>query len=454
MGTQTLSQTPAYRSQPEALPLQDRDAAFLANPGRIFAVYLGALLLFLQVSMLNMILSYLTRTNFRLLYLAGLPTFLAILIVGGVRRTFEGRQAYYWIGFVAWMIAAVPFSSWRSGSLALLITYLRTAFPMLFVTGGLAITWRECKVMMYAILGGAVVSLLSARFFASAAWADRAGLEFGTVANPNDLAGHLLLVLPFLFWRVLASRHVVVRVVAFAGVAYGLYVILESGSRGALVGLAAAGLFFLWRGSARQKVVLLAGAPILFAVLVTMVPQHVLHRMSSISADNPEGDAGARESTAMRMYVLRKSLAYTFQHPLFGVGPGQFGEYEGMHNQLAGMTHGYWHGAHNSYTEVSSECGIVAALFYVAAIFSSFRLLASVFRQARARGDCQDIRWAAFCIMLGMVGYCTAITFLNFAYFFYLPAMVGLAITFNRAAQREFSARGADLEGSPAWGYV
>ena len=61
---------------------------------------------------------------------------------------------------------------------------------------------------------------------------------------------------------------------------------------------------------------------------------------------------------------------------------------------------------------------------------------------------------AAFFIMLGMVGYCTAIAFLNFAYFFYLPAMAGLAISFNRAAQREFRARDADLAGSQPVGFV
>ncbi|MGA2723340.1 MAG: O-antigen ligase family protein [Bryobacteraceae bacterium] len=400
------------------------------------------MLLFLRVSMLNMVLSYLTRINFRLLYIVGLPTLLAIFFVGGIRRTFEGRPAYYWFGFVICMTLAVPFSSWRISSLDLVITYVRTAFPMLFVVGGLVITWRECKVTMYAILWGAVVNLLSARVFGSTAWADRAGLEFGTVANPNDFAGHLLLVIPFLLWPVLASRHILLRVAAFAGVAYGLYYVLASGSRGALVGLVVAGLFFLWRGSAQQKVALLLGAPILFAVLAAVVPQGVLHHIRSFSADNPDADSAAIESSVLRTYLLRTSVAYTLRHPLFGVGPGQFGEYEGTHNQLAGMTHGYWRDTHNTYTQVSSECGILAALFYVAAVFSSFRLLSSVFRQARARRDCQDIRLAAFCVMLGMVGYCTAITFLNFAYFFYLPAMVGLAVSFSRAAEREFRARG------------
>jgi hypothetical protein len=454
MASQTLSPTPAYRGQPEAQTLPDRDAAFLANPTRIFAVYLGAVLLFVHMGMAHQILTYLTRINFKLLYLIAVPTLLALPLVGGIRRTFEGRPAFYWLGFVICMIMALPFSTWRSSSLTLVMSYIRTQSPILFVVGGLVITWREFKVMMYAVLWGGVLNLATARIFSSTQWASRSGLEFGTVANPNDFAGHLLLVVPFLFWPVLASRRIVVRLVAFAGVAYGSYLVLASGSRGAAVGLVVAVLFFLWRGTGSQKIALLIGAPILFVLLIGVLPHTVWQHVKSFSADDPNADGAAIESSAMRMYLIRKSVAYTFQRPLFGVGPGQFGGYEGMHEQLGNYTHGYWHDTHNSYLQVASECGIPAAFFFMAAIFSSFRLLSSAFRQARPRRDCQDIRSAAFCIMLGMVGYFAAIAFLNFAYFFYLPAIVGLAIAFSRAARREFRARGVDLAGSPAMGHV
>jgi hypothetical protein len=454
MGPQTLSPTPAYGSQPEVQTPADREALFLTNPARIFTLYLGATLVFLRVSMMNQVLTFLTRINFRLLYFFGLPTLLAIFFVGGIRRTFEGRPAYYWIGFLLCMILAVPFSTWPGGSMPILIFYLRSEFPMLFVLAALVITWRECKMMMYAILGGAVVNLVTARFFTSAyGQGNRFGLEFGTVANPNDFAGHLLLVIPFLLWPVLASRNILLRGAALVGCVYGLYLVLVSGSRGAVVGLIAAGLFFLWRGTAPQKIALLAVAPILLAFVTVMMPQSTWQRVRAFLVDSPNTSEEARESSAMRMYLLRTSLAYTFQRPLFGFGPGEFGVYESMNTHLI-SGHGYGHDTHNSYTQVSTECGIPAVLFYIAGILSSFRLLGSAYRQARARQDCQDIRSAAFCVMLGMVGYCTAITFLNFAYFFYLPAMAGLAIAFNRAAQREFRARGVDLAGSRARAYV
>jgi hypothetical protein len=432
----------------------DRDAVFLTNPTRLFSVYLGAMLLFARVSMMNMVVSYVTHINFRLLYVFGLPALLSIFFVGGIRRTFEGRPAYYWAGFALCLIGAVPFSTWRGASFSLVLTYLRVDFVMLFVVGGLVITWRECKVMMYAVLWGGGINLATARLFGSNEWAERAGLEFGTVANPNDFAGHLLLVIPFLLWPVFASRNYLIRIPALAGAVYGAYLILASGSRGAALGLMAVGLVFLLRGSGPQKITLLLGVPIIFMVLVGVLPQGVWNHIKSFSADSANADGAAIQSSASRLYLLKMSVTYSLQHPLFGLGPGEFAEYEGEHNKIGGTTHGSWHEAHNSYTQVSSECGIPAALFYIGGILSSFLLLNSAYRQARARRDCRDIRSAAFCVMLGMAGYCAAIAFLNFAYFFYLPAMAGLAIAMSRAAQREFRTRGVDLAGSQPVGFV
>jgi hypothetical protein len=78
---------------------------------------------------------------------------------------------------------------------------------------------------------------------------------------------------------------------------------------------------------------------------------------------------------------------------------------------------------------------------YIAGIVSTFLLLNRTLRQARNRPECADIRAAVFCVSLALVAFCTAIAFVNFAYFFYLPAMAGLAIAMSKAAQIEFHSR-------------
>lgn len=411
------------------------------DPLRSIAFHLGLLLLFLRISMLHQVQTVMMGFNLYLLYLFGIPAIIGVVAAGGLRRAFRGRPAYYWTGFAIWMFLAIPFSSYRRGSAELLLTYLRTDLIMLFVTGGLAVTWRECKQLMHAIAWGAFVNLMCARIFLKGMGSEnRVSLEFGSISNPNDLAAHLLLALPFLLWVAMNSKFILMRLFAMLGVVYGLYVILGTGSRGALLALGAASVYFLVRGTARQRLVLVGIAPIAAAVLLTAVPTRILQRLTSFSASSADSVQEAIESSMLREYLLKTSIDYTFQHPLFGLGPGQFSSFEGMHNQIIG-THGYWHEAHNTFTQVSSECGIPGAILFIAGIVSTFLLLNRTFRQARNRPDCADIRAAVFCVSLALVAFCTAIAFVNFAYFFYLPAMAGLAIAMSKAAQVEFQSR-------------
>jgi O-antigen ligase len=59
-------------------------------------------------------------------------------------------------------------------------------------------------------------------------------------------------------------------------------------------------------------------------------------------------------SAQQRKELLFISLKVTAQHPLFGVGPGNFA-----------IVSGVWLATHNSYTQMSAEGGIPAFLLYV-----------------------------------------------------------------------------------------
>ena len=61
-----------------------------------------------------------------------------------------------------------------------------------------------------------------------------------------------------------------------------------------------------------------------------------------------------------------RSLEMTANHPIFGVGPGNF-------QTLTGD----WHVTHNTYTELSSECGIPALFLFLLLLWSGFRNLRS-----------------------------------------------------------------------------
>jgi O-antigen ligase len=426
----------------QVAPAGLRQASEVDDPLRNIAFRMALGLVFVQFSEIHQLLTYLTHANFYLLYLFGIPTFLGVALAGGIQRTLRDRPAVLWVLFVVWLIAGVPFSSWRGGAVSALKVYVRTDFPMLFVIAGLTVTWRECRSMMRGIAWAAVVMMFAARMFQkdSAKFGERMALNFGTVANSNDYAGHLVLILPFLIWVGLTAKSRALRLAAWGGVGYGVLLVLRTASRGALLALIVGAAYWLLRGTMRQRIALLALCPVAIAAVVTFVPRSDLVRILSFSAGDAGASQEALESSEARRYLLKQSILYTVQHPLFGIGMAQFSNFEGEQSQVQGA-HGYWHETHNTYTEVSSECGMPALALYAAAILSTFLLVNRAYRQACKRPECEDIRIATFCIMLAMVMFCTAITFLNFAYYFYLPAISSLAIAVSRVAQDEFASR-------------
>ena len=424
------------------------------DPVQAVAFGLGLVLLFLRTSMLHEIQTATMGINLRLLYIFGLPALLGVVLAGGIQRCLRCRTAWYWMGFAVCMALSVPTSVWKMGSAILFLTYVRVDLIMLFVIGGLVLTWGECKLMMRAIAGAAVVNLLASRLLIrEQGFNGRLGLQFGLISNPNDFAGHLLLVLPFLLWVAQSTRSIVLRLLALAGVVFGIYTIMRTASRGALVALVLAALFILWRGTAPQRIGLLASAVVLIPVLVIALPKE-MQRIIRFSGNDTSASGEARESSLNRQFLLRKSVEFTLRYPIFGVGAGQFGWAEGVEDRIGGTTHGFWLQTHNSYMQAASECGIPAFLLFTGGIVSTFLLLSSTWRQARRRPDCEDIAAACFFAMLAMVAFCAAIFFLNFAYFFYLPALAGLAIALDRTARQEFSSRAARaLEPQqPSWG--
>ena len=398
----------------------------------------GLVLVFIRFSTIHQLLASVLNVNLYLLYLFGVPTLVGLVLAGGIQRTLRGWPAIFWAIFTVWLFVGLPFSSWRGGSAGAFNAYVRTDFPMLFVIAGLTLTWRECRSMMRAIACGAVVIMLASKVFQGQDFSERLNLNAGTISNSNDYACHLVLVLPFVIWVALVAKSKVIQLAAWGGVGYGVLLVLKTASRGALLALVAGALYWLVRGTLRQRIALLAVGPIAAAALIAFVPRNSLVRIVSFSADEANASQEAIESTQVRRYLLEQSIVYTLQHPLFGVGLAQFSSFEGEHNQVLG-THGYWREAHNTYTQVSSECGLPALALYIAAIVSTFLLVNRVYRRARGRPECQDIRTATFCIMLALVMYCTAITFVNFAYFFYLPAMSSLAIAVSSAADKELN---------------
>ena len=401
------------------------------SPGRGMMFFFGVALIFIRFSMIHQIIAYQFHLNLYLMYLFGIPATVIAFFSGGAARVLRYRTAVYWVVFVLWLLAAVPFSSWRGGSAGTVYLYLRSEFLMLFVVGAVAVNWRECRVVLQMIAAACAVNLLASHFFSETDSNDRLSLaQFSNVSNSNDFAGHLILVLPFLFWVALTTKSFIIKILSFLGMAWGIYLILASASRGAALAIVVAVLFLDHHQCPR------AGARSLSAGraaggIFGCLPGPAAHAAADtflFSVLRGQRVGGSLTVVAdSRKTVLRQRKRHHRTPPVWRGAWSIFHRPRGK-SSMSPNTVGLWYQTHNSITQVASECGIPALILYVSAIVSSYLLLRKNSRRLKNVPQLADLASALFCMRLAMVSFCTAILFLNFGYFFYLPAMAGIAI--------------------------
>ncbi len=278
-------------------PVEDVQVPDSTSPARQLAFKIALAMVFLQFSFIHQTLAAILHINLYLMYLVGVPAILGLLLSGSLKRSFGGRPVVYFCGYAIWMLIALPFSTWRGGSLPYVMDYFRTSLPPMLLVAGLTLTWRECRMVMSTVALGAVVDLFTARFFANSGHGEaRLGIQSGTVANPNDFAGHLILALSFLLWVGLSSSYKLMRLFALLGVGVGIVVIFKTGSRGAEIGLAMAMLTFFMRARTPQRIALMILGPAALIMLPFVLPPETLQRLESFSITPDSASSAGKEA--------------------------------------------------------------------------------------------------------------------------------------------------------------
>jgi hypothetical protein len=407
----------------------------------------AAALIFLRFSAIHETITNVLGFNTYLIYLFALPGGLAWLISRGFRRTFPTRSPMlYWAAFMGWMLVSTPFSFWRGEAVAVDLVYLKTVLPLAILVAGLPLTFVECRRVAYGIALAVPVIIITARLFVDERLeaTGRIATDIkGTISNSNDIAGMLVVTLPFVLFIVIRpGTRAWIRFVAIAVVGAGLFTILHTASRGAMLGLFASILMILVLSNNKQRVAALAAGGLAIPIAFASLPEATVQRLFSFRADSENVSQEALESQETRVFLLKRSLEFTVSHPVFGVGPGNFMDYEDNDSREQGMRKGSWHVPHNAYTQVSAECGIPALIFYLLAILGTIRSVARVHKLCRKHPQLKDISDLAFCFIVALSGFCVAIFFLPFSYHAYLPMLGGFSVCLTAAARRELKQRG------------
>jgi putative inorganic carbon (hco3(-)) transporter len=132
-----------------------------------------------------------------------------------------------------------------------------------------------------------------------------------------------------------------------------------------------------------------------------------------------EGDYD-RGSAEARKELLIKSLAVTATHPLFGVGPGNFQSYTRS-----------WLVTHNTYTQLSSECGIPALILFLLLLRRAFLNLRYL-RKLPLIPENEELRHYANALTASLAGYLLGAFFSSSAYELFPYYMVIYTTLFYR----------------------
>jgi hypothetical protein len=400
--------------------------------GNSIALYLCVCFIFFRFSFLHEIIADKLKFDAHLLLVVGASAVIAAILTGGILNGAFNRIFLAWVGFTACMAMATLASSWRGGSFAVFYPFIRTTMILVIMIPAVVNSPRSLSLIVKTIgMAGIATVLLgltnddyrSGRLELSGAGA--------SIQNSNDYAALLTLVMPAVaYLSMRRGTSIVFKVIGVITLSLACFLILSTGSRGALISMAISMLYVLKVASGKVRIAILAGVPLVALIAIPFIPTEASQRLATLFGAREETSEAAA-SKIQRTALLMESIRFTAQHPLLGVGPGTFEEYQANAAEQSGLR-GMWHETHNSYTQISSECGIPALLFYATAIFLSFR----VFQRGRKSSD-PELRSIASILGLMVVSFSVCMFFLSQGYGSGFPVLGGLAISLERLLAKE-----------------
>lgn len=269
------------------------------------------------------------------------------------------------------ILATAPFSIWPGGAVGVFTDFYSKILIVFILMMNTLTTPKRLEQISWVILlcTGYVAAravLDYARGINLVEGGRIAGSVGGMFGNPNDLAMNLVSFIPAGIVIAMSPRHSLRhRLIAGATVLCMLAATVFTKSRGGFLGLATAILVLALLGHHIRRGF---GTLVVVATLVALplMPSSFWGRMSSIFDEKVDRYefTGSRES---RRIVMEEGIATFLEHPLTGVGAGQFKNYNPPTRRER------WRETHNAPLQVAAETGIVGLLLFVFLIWRGIR---------------------------------------------------------------------------------
>lgn len=238
-----------------------------------------------------------------------------------------------------------------------------------------------------------------------------AGLIGGLFSNPNDLALHLVTMIPISVALFLGSRGPLKKSLYLACSLLMMIGMVSTFSRGGFLGFVCVIAFLAWKVARRNRVIFGVVALTVVILAVALAPGAYRSRLTTTGDD----------SALARTDELKRSILVASRHPLFGVGMDNYILYSNTNKAT-----------HNAYTQVAADMGLVAFLLYVWFLVTPFNRLRRIEAATRTSKRQPPVYYLAIGLQASLVGYMVVSFFASVAYQWYAYYLVAYAICLQR----------------------
>jgi hypothetical protein len=237
------------------------------------------------------------------------------------------------------------------------------------------------------------------------------GIIGGIFENPNDLALHLVTMIPISVGLVFASRSLLKKVTYILCSLLMVIGVIVTLSRGGFMALVASIAFLIWKLTPRGRPIVVVLGLVAILAMVSVAPSAFRSRIATTQD----------ESAMARFDDLKRSVFLMVRHPLLGVGMGNYAFY----SNRAKATH-------NGYTQVGADMGIAAAIIYLLFVVAPLKPLRGIERANFEIKKKPRFYYLAIALQASLIAYMVASFFASVAYLWYVYYLVAYAVCLRR----------------------
>lgn len=250
----------------------------------------------------------------------------------------------------------------------------------------------------------------------------------GTIYDPNDYAMVLCGVLPIAVFFAKNEKKIPVKLLFFfISISFLLFIIFTQ-SRGGIFA-ASISLFLITFLLFRKKIFITIVSIVSIIVVIGLIFPEILPSRILTFLDILTGKSLMDVSLKLRISLLKSSILVFTEHPLFGVGANNFIMYSVKYISRSGF-------AHNMFSEIAADLGLLGLIPYVVIIFSPFYYFPKIIKSAEIRKEKAFADFVRF-FRISLIGMIITSLFLSCQTKEHLWAILGIAYAIEIISRRQ-----------------